>query len=259
MEVRVLGCSGGIGGLGGREQQRTTCLLVDHDILIDCGTGLGTLEFEQLLAIDHIFLTHAHLDHIALLPLLVDSVGDLRTQPITVHASEETLRILRSHIFNWLVWPDFTAIPDRSHPYLRMQTMQVGEVAEIGGRRITAIPALHAIPAMGYCLSTKDGSLVFSGDTTICEDMITTVNRIEDLHYLIIETAFPNSQHDLAVAARHMCPSMLHHVLDKLTGTPEIFVTHLKPGNNERVIEEIQSYSGRLRPHILVNDQVFQL
>ncbi|HEX5127870.1 MAG TPA: 3',5'-cyclic-nucleotide phosphodiesterase [Rhodocyclaceae bacterium] len=259
MDVRVLGCSGGIGGLGGREKQHTTSLLVDHDILIDCGTGLGTLDFEQLLAIDHVFLTHSHLDHIALLPLLVDTVGDLRTQPITVHATEETLRILRAHIFNWLIWPDFTAIPDRTRPHLRMQAMSVGEAVELNGRNIRAIPALHAVPAVGYCLSSAHGSLVFSGDTTVSDDMIAVVNGIDNLRYLIIETAFSDSQHDLALAARHMCPSMLHHVLDRLTVKPEVFITHLKPGNNDIVIKEIQAYRGPLRPQILTNGQRFKL
>ena len=61
MKFRVLGCSGGIGG----RNARTTAFLVDDDILIDGGTGVGELEYEELLRINHIFVTHAHLDHIA--------------------------------------------------------------------------------------------------------------------------------------------------------------------------------------------------
>ena len=36
MRIRVLGCSGGIGA-----GSRTTALLIDEDVLIDAGTGIG--------------------------------------------------------------------------------------------------------------------------------------------------------------------------------------------------------------------------
>ncbi|MBI1991107.1 MAG: 3',5'-cyclic-nucleotide phosphodiesterase, partial [Betaproteobacteria bacterium] len=43
MRLRILGCSGGIGrGL------RTTSMLLDHDILIDAGTGVGDLSIDEL-------------------------------------------------------------------------------------------------------------------------------------------------------------------------------------------------------------------
>jgi len=255
MDIRVLGCSGGIGG----PHNRTTSLLVDDDILIDCGTGTGVLSFEQLLLIDHVFITHSHLDHIAMLPLLVDTVGDFRTRPITVHASEETVRILRSHIFNWLVWPDFTAIPDRDHPFLRLQPLSIGETIQLGKRRISAVPALHAVPAVGYRLTGAKGSLVFSGDTTLCDAQIDALNAMADLRYFIVETAFPDAQHDLALAARHLCPSMLRVLLSRLVGEPEVFVTHLKPGLVEQITAELQTGFDRLQPGLLYNDQVFTL
>jgi ribonuclease BN (tRNA processing enzyme) len=62
MKLRILGCSGGIGG----RHLRTTSFLLDHDILIDAGTAAADLSIAELAAIDHVFLTHTHLDHIAL-------------------------------------------------------------------------------------------------------------------------------------------------------------------------------------------------
>ena len=123
------------------------------------------------MRIDLIFLTHAHLDHIAFLPFIVDSVGDYRRAPITVHGAPETLRILRSHVFNWLIWPDFSAIPDRSRPLIRFNEIHVGEVRELAGRRITALPALHAVPAIGYQFQGSEGSLAFTGDTTVSANL----------------------------------------------------------------------------------------
>jgi len=103
MKLRILGCSGGIGG-----QLRTTSMLLDNDILIDAGTGVGNLSLKQLTRINHVFVTHSHLDHVSHIPFLVDTVGWMRNKPITVHA---TLEILKQHIFNWKIWPDFAQIP----------------------------------------------------------------------------------------------------------------------------------------------------
>ncbi len=254
MKVRVLGCSGGIGG----RDQRTTALLVDDDVLIDAGTGVGDLEFDELLRIDHIFVTHAHLDHIAMIPLLVDTVGEARSMPIVVHGSPETLRILRSHIFNWLIWPDFSSIPDRGNPFLRFQEMHIGESANIGGgRRMIALPALHTVPAVAYQVSCDTGSLVFSGDTTYSEPLIAAINDIPDLRYLLVETAFPDALHDLAIASRHLCPSLLALFLDRIKVSPEVWITHLKPSRAQITVDEIGNYRGRFQPKALYNGLEF--
>ena len=255
MKIRVLGCSGGIGGAA----HRTTALLAGERTLIDCGTGVGELSLDELLHIDHVFLTHSHLDHIAMLPMLVDTVGDMRERPITVYAAEETLRILRAHIFNWLVWPDFTAIPDRLHPLLRMQAVKVGDVVSVADCQVRVLPALHSVPAVGYCVETARGRLAFSGDTAVCEGFVEALNALDDLRYLLIETAFPNEHQDLAHAARHLSPNMLHALLERLSGSPEVFVTHFKPGYAAQAAQEVLAGEGRLRPRVLVSGQCFNL
>ncbi|MBS1214888.1 MAG: metal-dependent hydrolase, beta-lactamase superfamily, partial [Proteobacteria bacterium] len=115
MRVRVLGCSGGIGG----GHLRTTSLLVDKDILVDAGTGVTELSLPEMAAIDHVFITHSHLDHIAALPLMIDSVADLRDRPVTVHAAAATLEAIRSHVFNWAIWPDFSEIAIRGRKVMQ--------------------------------------------------------------------------------------------------------------------------------------------
>ena len=107
MKLRVLGCGGGIGG----RHQRTTSFLIDHDILIDAGTGVGELSIAELTQIDHVFLTHCHLDHIATLPMMIDTVADCRSKPLTVYGTKAVLDSLRKHIFNWAIWPDFSVVP----------------------------------------------------------------------------------------------------------------------------------------------------
>lgn len=257
MRLKVLGCSGGIGGV----LARTTAFLADRDILIDCGTGVGDLELDELAAIDHIFVTHSHLDHIASIPLLVDAVGERRGVPVTVHAPSEVLRIMRAHVFNWLVWPDFTAIPDRRRPFLRMQPIKVGESVRLGARTVTALPALHSVPAVAYCLDSGDGQLVYTGDTTWCAELVAAINRCSRLRHLIIETAFPDEQHGLAMASRHLCPSMLAALLAEIAGSPDIHISHIKPGQGEGIMDQIGrlvTASGRLRPTALRQGQIIE-
>lgn len=258
MKVRVLGCSGGIGDPAG-EALRTTSLLIDDDILIDCGTGIGDLSFESLARIDHVFLTHSHFDHIACLPMLVDTVGELRSQPLTVHATEATLEIMRAHVFNWAVWPDFCEIPSPQAPYLQFQPIRVGATVAFGERQLTPLPVRHTVPAVGYHLASPRASLVFSGDTGPCAEFWAAVNRIENLRYLLVETAFPDAEHRLATISRHLCPSMLVGELAQFRRAAEIFVTHVKPIHARQTWDEIEAALGPGRARMLARNQVFDL
>jgi ribonuclease BN (tRNA processing enzyme) len=254
MKVKVLGCSGGIGG----RHLRTTSMLVDNDVLIDAGTGVADLSLMELSLIDHVFVTHSHLDHVATIPFLVDSVGGMRAKPLTVHAIPATLEILRNHIFNWSIWPDFTQIPTPEKPFLQYQAIQLGETVTIAGRKFTALPANHAVPAIGYQMDSGKASLVFTGDTTTNDPLWSIVNRIVNLKYLIVETAFCNRERELAVASKHLCPSLLAEELAKLERSAEIYITHLKPGENELTMQEIEECAGQYRPRMLQNNQVFE-
>lgn len=252
MRVQVLGCSGGIGGVN----WRTTSLRVDHDILIDAGTGLSELSLPELAAIDHVFVTHSHLDHIAALPLMIDAVADLRESPVTIHATAATLETIRSHIFNWAIWPDFSEIAVRDRQVMQYRPIAVGQTVTLAGRSITALPAEHTVPAVGYHLDSGRGSLAFTGDTTVCEEFWPVVNRIANLRYLLIEAAFSDREEALARASKHLCPRLLCHELGKLVSPVEVFVTHLKPGQAAAIVAEIEGGSG-VCPAILRDGQVF--
>ena len=254
MKLRVLGCSGGIGG----RHLRTTSLLVDHDVLIDAGTGLGDLSLAELAQIDHVFVTHSHLDHVASIPFLVDTVGAMRSQPITVHATRPTVEILRNHLFNWSIWPDFTEIPSTEAPFLRYAEISIGQTLSLAGREVTPLPAVHTVPAVGYHLNSGRGSLVFSGDTGANDALWKIVNEIDNLKYLIIETAFCNKERYLAEVSKHLCPDMLATELAKLDRSAEIWITHLKPGEIELTMQEIEECAGRWKPRMLQNGQMFE-
>ncbi len=257
MKVKILGCSGGIGDVG-NQHLRTTALRVDDDILIDAGTGVVDLSLAELAMIDHVFITHSHLDHIAALPLMIDSIADMRDTPVTVYATEATLGILRSHIFNWAIWPDFSEISIRERPVMQYRAIRLGERVCLGDRAITAVPAEHTVPAVGFHLDSGRGSLVFTGDTTTNDVFWPVLNDIDNLRYLIIETAFSNSEFNLAKVSKHLCPSMLAEELAKMTRTPEVYISHLKPGQIDLVMNEIAGCVGQCCPRLLQNNQTFE-
>ena len=254
MRLRVLGCSGSIGG----QHNRTTSFLVDQDMLIDAGTGVGDLSLAELTLIDHIFVTHSHLDHVNSIAFFLDSVGALRPRPVTVYAPGPTIASLQKNIFNWDIWPDFTVIPTREAPWLRYQEIEVGQVVALNGRQVTALPAIHTVPAVGYQLDSGRGSLVFTGDTGPNDALWEVVNRIENLKFLIIETAFSDKDRALADLARHLCPSTLAGERAKLRRPAAVYITHLKPSEIELTIQEIEELAVGVEPHLLHTNDVFE-
>lgn len=254
MRLAILGCSGGIA-----RDARTTALLLDDDVLIDAGTGVGDLDLAQLRRIDHVFLTHSHLDHFTALPLLLDSVGSDRNAPVTVHAQPATLEALQYHIFNDIVWPDFSRIPTPDRPFLRYQPMAVGAERELRGRRLRSIAVNHVVPAVGYLVSGPNGSFAFSGDTTVTEEFWGVLNNCDDLRHVIIESSFLDDEIALARLSGHLCSSLLAEQLKKLKAGPQVHVTHLMPGHEEAAMREIRSQAPMRAPQRLMRGQVFEI
>jgi len=170
--VEVLGCSGSIGIPG----QGTTSFLIDSDILIDAGTGLCELDFARLEQIEHVFITHSHLDHICGLPFLIDTVGVGRKSPLRVYATLPTIRALQQHIFNEEIWPDFSKIPTAENPVLEYVEIQPEEELVFGERRISTVEVDHTVPAVGVFLTTPTGGWCFSGDTHQTDRLFTLIN-----------------------------------------------------------------------------------
>jgi ribonuclease BN (tRNA processing enzyme) len=236
MHIKVLGCSGGIGG-----GARTSAMLVDDDVLLDAGTGVGDLALADLRAIRHVLLTHAHLDHIAGLPFLIDSVFDARIgDPLRVYGRPETLAALQRHIFNWEIWPDFAQLPDVQNPVIRYHPLSPGEMAEIDGRFFHAVDVRHTVPAQGYCISHRNGVFAVSGDTMTNATLWPLLNSLPDLKALVVEVSFPDEQAELAEAAGHYCPATLAADLIQLRHEPQIWLTAMKPGDEENILQQVQ-------------------
>ena len=258
MQLRVLGCSGGIG-----QGLRTSSYLLDEDILLDAGTGVGDLTLAEMRQLRHIFITHSHMDHIASIPLLVDTLfSDLNNhqKPLIVHARAETIATFQNHIFNWEIWPDFTELPTKKSPVLEFRPMRPGEVVDLDGRRIEMIEVNHTVPAVGYAVTAGDRVLAYSGDTTSNDNLWQVLNNYERVDFMIVESAFANHDLKLAQLAHHYCPQLLAEDLKKFRHTPRLGISHLKPGEETRIIDECRAAFGEQRDlHQLSSGDLFQI
>lgn len=254
MNLRILGCSGGIGA-----DLRTTSLLIDDDVLIDAGSGVGDLSLEELKKIRHIFLTHTHMDHFTFLPLMVDSIFGSIQQPIVVHGQPKTIEALKTHIFNWIIWPDFSKLPTEEEPVMAFEHMMPGSTMVLGGRTLEMIEVNHIVPGVGYRVESETGSFAFTGDTTNHDNFWTVLNSHKALDLLICEVAFPNSLEDLAKRAGHYSPNLLSKDLVKLQHQPDIYISHTKPGQEDEIVNQCQQAVPERKIHRLFGGDRFTL
>ena len=240
MQVRVLGCSGAIA-----RGCRTTSFLIDNDLLVDAGTGVGDLTLDEMSAIDDVVLTHSHMDHVANLPLMLDAVAGRRSSALRVHALPETIAALRLHIFNNVIWPNFERIPTAAAPFLRFHPFAIGQCLPLGSqnpKQVEVLPAVHTVPACGFAIRRADSSRhwVFSGDTERNAAFWARVNTL-DVGALVIETAFSDRERLLAERSLHLSPATLASELTHIAPHQHypIYITHTKPAETEEIMSQI--------------------
>lgn len=237
MKLRVLGCSGGI-GLG----LKTTSFLLDDSVLIDCGTGLGELSMDEMNKLEHIFITHSHLDHIAMLPMLLDTIYDKLVQhPLTLHCQKATYDVLSKNIFNWTVWPNFFELPNVETPVIIYESMKPGDCIEFKDKVIRMVEVNHTVTASAYIIKNGTSSVAFSGDTYINDTLWNALNEEERVDAVIVECGFTNEDKDIGRDAKHYFPNALASDLAKLEHRPKIYISHLQPGKEDQIINQLNS------------------
>ena len=178
-----------------------------------------------------------------------------------MHALPQTLQALKTHIFNGVIWPDFTRLPSAEQPLLAFEPFAIGDVLAIGERRIEVLPAEHTVPAVGFAVlgATPDaGAWVFTGDTGPNPALWQRLRSLRVAH-LVIETAFSDEERALAQISRHLCPETLGRELAQLEGSIEVHITHIKPGEVEAVMGQIGGLCSGHRIAVLTSGQVIAL
>lgn len=246
--IDILGAHGSIS-----QEAFTTCLRVSTDIVIDGGNiirGLG----EEAYKINHIFISHAHLDHIIDIAFLIDNTFLLRHQPLKIYATSKTIEIFKKNIFNWDIWPDFSTL---QLPKINENSLEFIEI-EFDKEyffdddfSITPIEANHTVECSGYLCKKNGDSILFSGDTYKNPKLWERINSDTSIKALIIDVSFPNQYAHVSEISKHMSPI---HLKDELTLLKrhdcQIYIYHIKPIYQEIITRELVEI-GIDKTHIL--------
>lgn len=268
-----------LGDAGGLDESNLTAFLLfpaggDAGIALDAGTlhagiraalasgalsGLpleegGKLGPEGQVLQRHVkayLISHAHLDHVA--GLILSSTDDA---PKPILARPETLTILREHVFNWKLWPNFAT--DGTPPVLARYTLTPlasREPQAIAGTsfRVTAFPLSHggADGSTAFLVETGGQSLLYVGDTGpdavegkgrlhALWTQVAPLVRARSLRAILIEASFPSDRPDDRLYG-HLTPRWINEELGVLAalvdpaapaaalrGLP-VVITHVKP------------------------------
>lgn len=254
MRIKVLGAFGSEG-----QGQRPSAFLVDDRVLVDAGSVGGALPVPEQVDIEHALLSHAHLDHVAGLAFLTDTLAMTGPgRPITACAIAPVVDALRAHAFNDVLWPDFTAIPSAEEAILRFRILPDGLEAGVGHLRVTPITVDHAVAAAGFVICDGETGFVYTGDTGPTHRLWERAREVSGLKALIVETAFPDRLDALARAAGHLTPQMLRREIDKMPPDIPVWVFHIKPQLFQETAEELARIDPA-RIHILEQGKTYTL
>lgn len=259
MKIRVLGCYGGqLLGF------HLTSFLVNDTILLDAGSPTEVLTLEEQSEIEHIFLSHTHLDHIKDIAFLADNRslkrwgGETQASAITIHSLQENLDTLKTHFLNHVVWPDFTRIPTQKDAILNMESFASEERVSVEGIHIMPILVNHPVPCTGFLLDDGMVQVVFSADTGPTDRIWEIANQQPNLRAVIIDCSFPNDCQELADVSGHLTPRGMVEELKKLDkfGKVPVYLYHMKPEVLTEMASEVEAED---IPHLRMLTQVDEL
>jgi len=251
LTIRVLGPYG-----GSAPGYRITTFLIDGETALDAGALTESLPLAAQRRIRRVVLTHAHFDHIASLPFLIENLYG-RSRPLEVVAPAPVLLALRRHVFNDVTWPDFTRLPSRTRPTLVYRQAHPGRAVRCGDATFLPIPVDHLVPAYGYLVVKPGRAVLFSGDTRPTRRIWEVARRTRDLKAIFLEVSFSDTQAEVARDSCHLTPRQLPGEIAKAPSRAPVFLYHMKPPSLPRIRREVRSL-GEPRLRLLDSERSFR-
>lgn len=256
MNVTLIPSAAGVGGAA--PHQYLTTYLVNDTVALDAG-ALGLLHpLDAQRRVRHVVLTHAHIDHVATLPIFLENVYEATGDCVTVHATEPVLDVLQRDIFNDRLWPDFVALSQREAPFLKLSVLRPLQTIDLDGLRLTPVPVNHAVPTVGLIVEDAEAAAVFPSDTGPTDLIWDLANLTGRVRAVFLEATFPESLRGLAEVSRHLTPSRFAAEVNKVRGPVTWYAVHVKPRFYDAVVAELRAL-GLPGLEVVVPGRVYQV
>lgn len=214
----------GTGGYHPNERRHTACVMApEANVILDAGTSFFRVPSQLQSPTVDIFLTHAHLDHIAgltffLAPMLKGTVRQAR-----VHANRPTLDAVRDHLFSQPVFPVLPAF----------EFVELTGPAPVGGSGRLTFQPLPSHPGGSTAFridwpargSSPAKSLAYVTDTTTDGSYLEFIRGVD---LLIHECYFPDAQAEWARRTGHSHTTPVAHAA-RDAGVKRLALVHIDP------------------------------
>lgn len=234
LQVRIIGGSGGV-----TDSTSATSYLIDDSLLIDAGSAATGLSISEQVKIDHILISHAHLDHTKDLAFICDNCFGMRSDPFQVHTHKSTKDAIKKHLFNEVIWPDFSELPNKENPTIVFNEIVAEKELTLGKYKVMPVHVEHPGDAMGFIVTKDDTSVLFTQDTRATDKIWELAKNYKNLKAIFTEVSFPNKLQGIADASDHHTPSTMKEELKKMPKDIPVYLGHLKPNYHAELISEI--------------------
>lgn len=207
----------GSGGYHPNERRQTACVMLpETGVIFDAGTGAFRvaehIETEEL----HVFLSHAHLDHIVGLTYFLVPLMTGRVQRIFVHGTQKCLEAVRTHLFSEALFPILPAF----------EFVPLGDRVTLPGEGVlTQAPLNHPGGSVGYRIDWPDRSLAYITDTIPDGSYLDFIHGVD---VLIHECYFPDDLAEWADKTGHSFTTAVAHLAQD-AGVGRLMLVHIDP------------------------------
>ncbi len=236
VDIRVLGCYG-----GSAPGMRPPSFLIGDHVAIDAGGLTPALSLEEQALVSHIFLSHSHIDHLATLPYLLDNVLSRAENAVSLYGPEGTIRCLSEHLFNGVLWPDFSRISNPKTVIMKMNQLDCGQSMKVHDVEITPFPMEHEVECHGHLVQGPESSVAICSDTSSTKGLLEVFPKAKNLRAVVLEVSFPKRMAEIATLSKHISTESFIREIERIPQHVEVLVSHVKPAYVDEIRQEILS------------------